>query len=226
MSKSDWESYKRGRTLRGAPERSWRESVAPKSIPTTKAGIAQYTDQGGSSVVAHQMYESGMADFTYTDQGDPDVKIHPDKVKGNAAHFVEDARRTDVAEAADYYQESASASGRPITRRQATNKLNREKEVEARAILLAADAGKVKLTETQRDYLEQARDGKYAAVTGNQLGKRTTGVSTGKGRDLRLDTMAKRRELAENTMSYEQTRDWGKGSYTMRDIDNWAEVAA
>lgn len=153
--------------MRGLPPRQWGYSNsrtrARNSLPDNTQQLAQYLDDGNQTPVTDKLYEYEMIDFKYTDEGKPQVTVRADKVKQRSEAFVQATNADDLEEHISYEKRAAARSGRDASEATAIRRIDREMATEADAILYAAELGKVKLTPTQKERLQEVREGSYVA---------------------------------------------------------------
>lgn len=144
-------------------------------LPTNREELGKFAETSPGPV-ANKLFEEKV--IQYNDKGE--VVVNRAVVESRARRFVEETR--DATYSKNYvvrsYQEEAHERGETLTERQAENAYNREQAARARAILLAAQIGKVRLTEAQERRLEETSRGKYLELIYSQYksGERGTVV--------------------------------------------------
>jgi hypothetical protein len=146
-----------------ARQRSGR--ARDRELPTNREELEQFAENSPGPV-ANKLFEEKV--IKYNDKGE--IVVDRAVVEARAKRFVEDSR--DATYSKDYvvraYQEEARERGETLTTRQAENAYNREQAARARAILVAAEVGKVKLTEAQERRLKETSEGNYLRLVYNQ----------------------------------------------------------
>lgn len=200
MPKGDYDSYLIGRSLRGAPSRRWANASKRElaDVPTKREDLQHFAEESNSPVAARLWNDRLIG---YSKQGE--IEIDADKVK-TAAAAVDRRGVTarEYGEEVSGVKYAGAARGQELTDSQAIGILDRDYQTRAAAILLAADLGKVKLTDAQRANLKAQRDGKYSDFVNapTKADKDKDGHVSGRNRDDgRYD--ANRREFIENVAS-------------------------
>jgi len=149
----------------------YRESRAAAGI--TKKSFEQFVE-AGKGRLANELWN--YAEYSPTGE----ITINKERTRQAASDFVKDTQ--DASYPREYIISSyQSISGRKVSRQYAEGRINAEQAIRARAILIAADQGSVKLTPAQRERLERVERGEYLDLVYGQYksGKRGTlqGVS-------------------------------------------------
>lgn len=225
MSKADYDAYLNSRVLRGLPPRKWgytKKGFDASALPKDETEYDAFFWANQSPVV---VYSEQVSDF----DSEGRRVVVPDKVREAAREFVKDTQYAkeewEIQEWISSYQTSGALNSRARSEDGAIKKLNREKAAQAQAILTAAEVGKVKLTDPQRQRLERAASGEYYQMVEEASFETRKRERREKAESYRGWTATDRRRNEENLIYLKQNANREK--YARLDqASKWREIEA
>jgi hypothetical protein len=183
-------------------------------LPTNKDELEKFAENSPGPV-ANKLFEEKV--IQYNDKGE--IVVNKAVVQSRAKRFVEDSR--DATYNKDYVvratQEEARERGENLTKRQAENSYNRDQAARAKAILVAAQVGRVRLTEAQERRLKETAEGNYLTLVYSQYKSGDRGTVIGvkdknaRGRSMSEDAQNmrafRREEFLRNIGRHYQERE-------------------
>lgn len=193
MSKtSGWDNWRK----RYNPDnyRQFSKRGTDQALPTDREGLEQFAESDRQGPVARELWNQELVEYNDKAQ----IVVNRSEVQAQARSFVKDTQ--DASYPRDYlvklYKEQTPGA-QQINDAAAEQGLNRHYAAKAKAILTAAEVGKVQLTESQRERLQRAADGEYLALKYSQYKSGDRGTLVGVKKEVLKARSEDARQLAD-----------------------------